>query len=78
MLRKDSDADWHDTLEENAARFVTRYPEQSDEMGYLLTESHSPTDTPEHFIQRAESFMAWLEGCVAMETSHLSPERDKQ
>lgn len=78
MLRKDSDTDWPDTLEENAARFVTRYPEQSNEMGYLLTESHSPTETPEHFIQRAEGFMAWLEGCVAMEIPRLSSERDKQ
>jgi len=78
MLRKDNDTDWPDTLEENAARFVTRYPEQSNEMGYLLTESHSPTETPEHFIQHAEGFMAWLEGCVAMEISHLSSERDKQ
>lgn len=73
MLRKDSDADWPDTLEENAARFIIRYPEQSDEIGYLLTESHSPTDAPERFIQRAEGFMAWLQGCVAMETSRLSP-----
>ena len=78
MLRKDSDTDWPDTLEENAARFVTRYPEQSNEMGYLLTESYGPTETPEHFIQRAEGFMAWLQGCMAMETSRLSSERDKQ
>lgn len=72
MLRQDNDPDWPDTLEENAARFVTRYPEQSDEMGYLLTESHSPTDAPERFIQRAEGFMAWLDDCVVIETSRLA------
>lgn len=61
MLRQESDTDWPDTLEENAARFIARHPEQEGEMRYLLAESHRPADTPERFIQRAEDFMAWLQ-----------------
>ena len=78
MLRQESDTDWPDTLEENAARFVARHPEQGGEMCYLLAESNSPADTPERFIQRAEGFIAWLQDRIALETPHLSLKRDKE
>lgn len=66
MLRQESDTDWPDTLEENAARFIAHHPEQEDDMRYLLAESQNPADLSECFIQRAKGFMAWLQSRVVL------------
>jgi hypothetical protein len=64
MLRKETDHDWPDTLQEHVSRLQRLLPMHGDELHYLLKQAQEPDAMPECFAERLEAFVNWMSNAV--------------
>lgn len=69
VLREQNDTSWPITLEDYYEAFCNAYPNECNELKYILEQARTPDLETDLFIQRIRSFSAWLESASTMRQS---------
>lgn len=64
VLRKETDPDWPETLEDHTVRFEALFPARGDDLRYFLGQARRPNAAPACFSGRMRAFSDWMARAV--------------
>jgi hypothetical protein len=67
ILRRETDTDWPETLDEHTTRFCGRYPDRANDMRFLMAQAVAPTATAAAFVARLDGFIGWMDSASRLE-----------